>query len=152
MLLRRALYWVQFGMAVALPVWVLVSRGIVADGIGWQLVIYLVLAPVLFVALALLVALTLARKQVRDTRAVSWWDALGLLITWAAIITYGLFALPLLAVIVVLAVVALFWLITWELVTETRARVKNFFDAGAPSPAPRQIPDVIVVPRNPLSR
>ena len=152
MLLRRALYWVQFGMAIALPVWVLVSRGIVADGVGWQLVIYLVLAPVLFFALAVLVALTVARKRVRETRAVSWRDAVGLLITWAAIVTYGLFALPLLAVIVVLAVVGLFWLVTWELVTETRDRVKTFFDAAAPSNAPRQIPDVIVVPRDPLSR
>ena len=52
MLLRRALYWVQFGMAVALPVWVLVSRGIVADGVGWQLVIYLMLCPILFLTLA----------------------------------------------------------------------------------------------------
>ena len=152
MLLRRALYWAQFGMAVALPVWVLVSRGIIADGVGWQLVIYLVLAPVLFVALGVVAALTVARKRVRDTHAVSWQDAVALLITWAAIITYGLFALPVLAVIIVLAIVALFWLVTWELVTETRARVKNFFDAGAPSATARQIPDVIVVPRNPLSR
>jgi hypothetical protein len=151
MVLRRALFWAQFGMAVALPVWVLVSRGIVADGIGWQLVIYLVLAPVLFIALGLVVALTVARKRVRETRAVSWRDAVALLVTWAAIFTYGLFAFPLLAVIVVLAVVALFWLVTWELVTETRDRVKTFFDA-ATAPAPRQIPDVIVVPRNPLSR
>ena len=151
MLLRRAIYWVQFGMAVALPVWVLVTRGIVADGVGWQLIVYLVLAPILFVALAVLVALTTARKRVRATKAVSWLDAAGLLVTWAAIITYGLFALPLLAVVVVLALVGLFWLAVWQLVTETRDRVKTYFEAAS-APGPRQIPDLIVVPRDPLSR
>ena len=152
MVLRRALYWAQFGMAIALPVWVLVSRGIIADGVGWQLVIYLAVAPVLFVALGVIVALTVARKSVRDTRAVSWRDAVALLITWAALVTYGLFALPLLAILIVLAIVGLFWLVTWELVAETRDRVKTFFDAATPNNAPRQIPDVIVVPRDPLSR
>ena len=151
MLLRRALYWVQFGMAVALPVWVLVSRGIVADGVGWQLVIYLVLCPILFLTLALLVGVTAARKSVRDARAVSWPDAAVLLVTWAAIVTYGLFALPVLAVIIVLALVGLFWLVVWELATETRDRAKAFFEAAS-TPGPRQIPDVIVVPRDPLSR
>jgi len=151
MLLRRALYWGQFGMAALLPIWVLISRGIIADGLGWQFVVYLVLCPLLFIALTLLVILSIARKSVRQAHAVSWWDAVVLLITWAAIITYGLFAFPLLAVLVVIALVGLFWLLIWQLVIETRTRVKTFFDQ-AQSPAPREIPDVIVVPRNPLSR
>jgi capsular polysaccharide biosynthesis protein len=151
MILRRGVYWAQFAMAVLLPLWVLVSRGIIADGIGWQFVVYLVLCPMLFVALAALVGLTVARKRVRTTRATSWLDAAALLVVWAAVFTYGLFALPALAAVVVLSIVAGFWVAVWQLVTETRDRVKGYFEAGQVQ-QPRVIPDVIVVPRNPLSR
>ncbi len=147
MILRRGLYWAQFGMAVLLPIWVLISRGIIADGVGWQLVVYLVLCPILFVALAVLTGLTIARKKVRTTRAVSWLDAATLLVIWAAVFTYGLFALPALAVLVVLSIVAGFWVAVWQLATETRDRVKGYFDNG-----PRQIPDVIVVSPDRVSR
>jgi cytochrome c biogenesis factor len=143
-------------MAVGLPVWVLVSRGIIADGIGAQLVIYLVLCPILFIALAVLVGLTAARKQVRETRTISWLDSAVLLVIWAATFTYGLFALPALAVLVVVSIVVGFWVVVWQLVTETRDRVKTFFEAGQVQ-GPRVIPDVRVyqvpvVPRDPLSR
>ena len=147
MILRRGVYWAQFGMAVLLPIWVLISRGIIADGIGWQFVVYVVLGPILFLALAALLGVTIARKRVRTTRAVSWLDAASLLVIWTAVFTYGLFALPALAVLVVLSIVAGFWVAVWQLVTETRARVKGYFDAG-----PRQIPDVIVVPPESVSR
>ena len=147
MILRRGLYWAQFGLAVLLPIWVLISRGIIADGIGWQFVVYVVLGPILFLALAALLGVTIARKRVRTTRAVSWLDVASLLVIWAAVFSYGLFALPALAVLVVLSIVAGFWVAVWQLVTETRARVKGYFDAG-----PRQIPDVIVVPADRLSR
>ena len=150
-LLLRGFFWAQFGMAVLLPIWVLISRGIIADGIGWQLVVYLVLSPMLFVALAALLGLTIARKKVRTTRAVSWLDAAALLVIWAAVFTYGLFALPALAVVVVLSIVAGFWVAVWQLVTETRDRVKGYFEAGQVL-GPRVIPDVIVVPRGPLAR
>ena len=152
MVLRRALYWAQFGMAVALPIWVLVTRGIIADGVGWQFVIYLVLAPVLFVTLAVLLALSVILARVRGARVLSWPDVAVLLVMWASIITYGLFALPALAVVVVLSIVACFWVVVWELATATRARVKNFFEGGAAPSEPKRIPDVIVVPRDPLSR
>src|SRR5690606_27971373 len=120
---------------------------ILADGVGWQLVIYLVLCPILFVALAVLALLTSARKRVRTTRATSWVDAVTLVVIWASVITYGLFALPALALLVVLSIVAGFWVAIVQLVTETRDRVKGYFDSG-----PRQIPDVIVVPAQPVSR
>ena len=152
MVLRRALYWAQFGMAVALPIWVLVTRGIIADGVGWQFVIYLVLAPVLFVTLAVLLALSVILARVRGARVLSWPDVAVLLVMWASIITYGLFALPALAVVVVLSTVAGFWVVVWELATATRARVKTFFEGGTAPSEPRQIPDVIVVPSDPLSR
>ena len=147
MILRRGVYWAQFGMAVLLPIWVLISRGIIADGIGWQFVVYVVLGPILFLALAALLGVTIARKRVRTTRAVSWLDVASLLVIWAAVFSYGLFALPALAVLVVLSIVAGFWVAVWQLVTETRDRVKGYFDAG-----PRQIPDVIVVPPESVSR
>ena len=147
MILRRAVYWAQFGMAVLLPVWLLASRGILADESGWLFVIYLVLSPVLFLALAALTGLMIARKRVRSTRAVSWVDAASLLVIWAVLFSYGLFAIPLLALVAVAAVVAGFWVAIWQLVTETRSRVKGFFDAG-----PRQIPDLVVVPDPRLSR
>ena len=151
MILRRAVYWAQFGMAVLLPIWVLITRGIIADGIGWQFVVYVVLGPILFVALAALLGLTVARKRVRTTRAVSWLDAVILLVIWAAVFTYGLFALPALAAAVVLSIVVGFWAAVWQLATETRDRVKTFFEAGQVQ-GPRVIPDVIVVPRDPLAR
>ena len=152
MVLRRALYWAQFGMAVALPIWVLVTRGIIADGVGWQFVIYLVLAPVLFVTLGVLLALSVILARVRGARVLSWPDVAVLLVMWASIITYGLFALPALAVVVVLSIVAGFWVVVWELATATRARVKTFFEGGTAPSEPKRIPDVIVVPRDPLSR
>jgi hypothetical protein len=105
----------------------------------------------LFVALAALVGLTVARKRVRTTRATSWLDAAALLVIWAAVFTNGLFALPALAAVVVLSIVTGFWVAVWQLVTETRDRVKGYFEAGQVQ-QPRVIPDVIVVPRNPLSR
>ena len=152
MVLRRALYWAQFGMAVALPIWVLVTRGIIADGVGWQFVIYLVIAPILFVTLSVLLALSVILARVRGTRVLSWPDVAVLLVMWASIITYGLFALPALAVVVVLSIVAGFWVVVWELATATRARVKTFFEGGTAPSEPKRIPDVIVVPRDPLSR
>ena len=151
MILRRGLYWAQFGMAVLLPIWVLISRGIIADGVGWQLVVYLVLSPILFLALAALLGLTVVRKRVRTTRAVSWLDVASLLVIWAAVFTYGLFALPALAVLVVLSIVAGFWVAVWQFVTETRDRVKGYFEAGQVL-GPRVIPDVIVVPPESVSR
>jgi hypothetical protein len=151
MILRRAVYWAQFALAVLLPLWVLVSRGIIADGIGWQFVVYLVLCPMLFIALAAITGLTVARKRVRTAHAVSWLDAATLVVIWAAVFSYGLFSFPALAAIVVLAILVGFWAAVWQLVRETRDRVKGYFES-AQQPGPRVIPDVIVVPRERLSR
>ena len=152
MMLRRAFAWLQVALVVALPLWILVSRGIIADGVGWQLVVYLVLAPILFFALAVLFVLTVARKSVRERRAVSWPDVAVQTAIAAAAISYGLFAIPLLAVVVVLAIVVGFWVAVVQLVTETRDRVKTFLDATAVPPEPRRIPDVIVIPPPGVSR
>ncbi len=147
MLLRRALYVVQFPLAVLLPLWVLLSRGIFADGIGWSFLGYLVLSPILFLALASIVGLVSARKTVRVQRAVSWLDAALLGALTLTLVAYGLFALPVLAALAVLLVVGGVWLELWQLFTETRGRVRQYLD-----PSPQQIPDLIVVPPERLSR
>jgi len=135
MLLRRALFYWQFISAFLLPAWVLVGRGILRAGEGWDFVLYLVLGPILCVVMLAVVGLTVARKQVRSTRAVSWLDA-GVMAVWhTSIISYGFVASSALsAVIVVLSIIA-FWVAVWQLYTETRTRVKNAFsldpiDAG----------------------
>jgi len=152
MLIRRAVYIAQFALTVVLPGWVLIGRGVLADGIGWEFLVYLVLCPLLFVSLAVVTGLISARKSVRVARAVSWPDAGLLLALWASLLVYGLFALPLVAALVVALVVALFWVALWELTDETRRRVRGFVDDLALTPemartrTPGDAGRIIVVP------
>jgi hypothetical protein len=152
MLIRRAVYIAQFALTVVLPGWVLIGRGVLADGIGWEFLVYLVLCPVLFDSLAVFAALVSARKSVRVARAVSWPDAGLLLALWASLLVYGLFAFPVIAALVVVLIVALFWVALWELTDETRRRVLGFVDdlALTPEMARTRVPGdagrIIVVP------
>lgn len=130
MLLRRALYFAQFPLAIALPAWVLVSRGIIADGIGAQLIVYIVICPIVTLALGAISGLIVARKGVRLERAISWRDAEWQGAIWLSLFGYGLFAFPLLAVLVVLLIIVGFWFEVIELFNETRARVKVALDLG----------------------
>lgn len=130
MLLRRSLYFAQFPLAVVLPAWVLVSRGIIADGIGAQLLVYMFVCPVVTVALAAIAGLIVARKGVRLRRAISWQDAAWQGTIWLLLFAYGFFALPLLAVLVAVVIIAGFWFEVIELFNETRARVKTALDLG----------------------
>ena len=151
MLLRRAVFVAMFPAAVILPLWILVSRGIVADGIGWAFIVYLFACPILFVLLAAITGIVTARKSVREARAVSWWDAVVLGVLWVGLVASGIFALPLVAVAVVVLVVGMFWLAVWELITETRTRVNSFMtslEATAQGTTSRVTPsnaDVIVI-------
>ena len=72
MLTRRAFFYWQIIGAFLLPSWVLVGRGIIDDGVGWDFVLYLVLCPILCVVMLAVAGLTVARKKVRTARAVSW--------------------------------------------------------------------------------
>jgi hypothetical protein len=147
MLLRRAVYLAQFPLAVVLPLWVLVTRGIIADGIGVDFLVYLFACPVLFVALATISGLISARKQVRVSRAVSWLDAGMLAALWIAIAAYGLFAETGLAAVVVILLALTGWVVTWELVEETRSRIRGF--AAGLEAGPRRPGDagrIVVVP------
>jgi hypothetical protein len=137
---RRILYLGQFVAAVALPIWVLVSRGLLADGVGWQFLVYLIACPFLSIAMLAVGGLVSARRSVRLQRAVSWPDAALLSLWYLAIIAYGLWASVGLAVAVVVLGVALFWVGIWLLFTETRARfrglVADFEEASRPSSGP----------------
>jgi len=126
MLLRRIVFYAQFPMAVALPVWVLITRGIIENGIGWEFVAYLIVCPILFIALLVIAALVFARKTVRVERAVSWLDTALLIALWAALIASGLYAQQGMAVLVVLLLIAGFWIAAYELFLDTRRRINEF--------------------------
>jgi len=130
MVLRRALFYWQFIGAIVLPIWVLIGRGIILADVGWDFVLYLVLCPILFVAMLVVAALTAARKAVRDSRAVSWQDV-AIVSAWhISIIAYGFVAVTGLAALVVLIALAAFWSAAWQLYRETRSRVKEAFSLG----------------------
>lgn len=122
---RRALHRGQFVAAIVLPAWVLISRGIIDDGVGLQLLVYLIACPILFVAMAAVGGIISARPTVREQRAVSVLDASLLSLWYAAIFSYGLWASSLLAVAIVLLGLALFWLSVVALFRDTRARLQS---------------------------
>lgn len=126
MLFRRAIYLAMFPAAVILPVWIMITRGIIANETGWTFVIYLFACPVLFVLLMVIAGLVRARKAVRVAKAVSWWDAGVLGALYLALLASGIFAVPVLAVLDVVLVIGAFWLAGWQLITETRSRVSTF--------------------------
>ena len=135
MLARRALYYAQFGAVPILPLWLLIGRGIVIDDTGWEFVLLLFVCPILAVVMLIMVGLTLARKSVRRTHAVSWLDV-GLLSAWyLAIIAAGFAQHPVMAVLVVILSVAVFWSAIWQLHVETRRRVQRVFDSLTAVPA-----------------
>jgi hypothetical protein len=122
---RRALFYWQFVAAVVLPSWVLIGRGLILSDVSWDFLLYLLLCPLLFVAMLAVAGLTTARKAVRSTRSVSWRDAAVMLVWHAAIVAYGFVASGALAALIVLIGVLAFWNAAWELYSETRTRVKN---------------------------
>ena len=103
------------------------GRGIIDDGVGWDFVLYLVLCPILCAVMLAVAGLTVARKQVRTSRAVSWQDVAVIAVWHAAIIAYGFVSSSGLAVVVVLLAAVAFWSAVWQLFAETRTRVQNAF-------------------------
>lgn len=155
MLLRRSLYYAQFAMAIIMPTWVLVSRGILADGVNAQLIVYLVTCPLLTIAMVVMATLIAARGSVRAAKAVSWRDAALQTGIWLTLFFYGVFAVPLLAALAVLLLIGGFWLVLVEFLREAKNWVTNLFET-APAPKPRSNidgptsgPNVIVVPPQP---
>jgi hypothetical protein len=155
MLLRRSLYYAQFAMAIIMPTWVLVSRGILADGIGAKLIVYLVVCPILTLAMVVMATIIAARGSVRAAKALSWRDVALQLAIWLTLFTYGLFAYPLLAVIVVLLVIGGFWFVLVELLREAKTWVTTMLETPSATKqrsnidGPTSGPNVIVVPPEP---
>ena len=154
MLLRRSLYYAQFAMAIIMPTWVLVSRGILADGVGAELIVYLVVCPILTIAMVVMATIISARGSVRAAKALAWRDVALQTAIWLALFTYGLFAYPLLAVVVVLLVIGGFWLVLIELLREAKTWVTKMLDVPPAKPRPNidgptSGPNVIVVPPEP---
>jgi hypothetical protein len=152
MVYRRILFTAQFVAAIVLPTWVLVGRGLLDDGIGWEFLVYIVICPFLAIAMLAVAGLITARRDVRLRRAVSWLDAGLLSAWWLAIAAYGLWASTVLAVAIVVLAVVIFWSSAWQLFTETRTRFRGLMagyeeaangpGAGHPDPA---APRVIVI-------
>lgn len=137
---RRALHRGQFIAAIVLPAWVLISRGIIDDGVGWQLLVYLIACPILFVAMVAVGGIISARPTVREQRAVSALDAALLSAWYVAIVSYGLWASSTLAVAIVVLGIVLFWLSVVSLFRDTRARLQvmmaGFEDANRAASGP----------------
>ena len=138
---RRGVFYAMLGAVIVLPVWLLVSRGIIFTDTGWDFLGYLVLAPVLAVALGIVAALVYARKSVRTTRAVSLLDAALLTAWYVSIGLYGASGdegvATAIAVIGVLLGVASFWAAGWQLVRETRSRFRNIVTTFEQQAMPR---------------
>ena len=107
--------------------WLLIGRGVVANGVGWEFVVLLFACPVLALAMIIVMGLVMARKTVRRARMLSWAD-LGVLGAWyLAIIVAGFVANPVTAVLVVVLTVVAFWVAVWQLFVEPRRRVNTAF-------------------------
>ena len=157
MVVRRVVYRALFPLAVLLPVWVLVTRGIVLDGIGWGFLGYLVVTPILFVLLLVIGGIIVWRPGVRQERAVSVWDAVVLGALWLVLVAAGFIAHPAIVAAAVVLVIGAFWFAVWEFATESKRRFKAAMDdidatlAGARASVPTQqqqtidIGEVIVV-------
>jgi hypothetical protein len=150
MWLRRTLYTVQFGAAIVLPLWLLVGRALFGGDVDGDLLALVVLAPLVALGLAALSGVTAARASVRRLRTLGWADVAVLAVVWAAFVVAG--ALPALSPLLVLAIALLFgafWLQTWRLIAETRARVRSAFATldrlRVPPATPPRRPEVIVI-------
>lgn len=142
-IIRKAFYWWLFPSAVVLPAGLLVGWAAFSQGSGWSFLGLLLLCPILFVAMLVVGGMVMARRSVRESRAVSWYDV-GLFGAWhLAIIAFGFFPAGVtgwLAVLGILLFIAIFWVVLWELLTETRARVAMTFEAYQRAAQPRQVP------------
>ncbi len=135
---RRWVYYALLGAIVVLPVWLLIGRGILATDSGWDFLVYVLLAPLLGLVLAIVAVVTWARASVRRARAVSVLDAIVLSAWYAVVIGYGFASGDTLAAVlavlaVVLALVA-FWSAVLQLARETQQRMRavmSVFDRRA---------------------
>ncbi len=148
MFIRKAFYWWLFPSAVVLPAWLLIGWAAFSQGSGWSFLGLLVLCPILFIAMLVVSGIAMARRSVRQRRAVSWWDVLVFGLWHLSIIGFGFFvpvATGWFAVLGILLFIAAFWVVMWELLTETRTRVQATFAAYERAARP-QVPAEPAVP------
>ena len=156
MVVRRVVYRLLFPLAFVLPVWVLIGRGILLDGIGWDFLVYVFVCPILFIALLMIGGLMVWRPGARTEKAVTGWDAAVLIALWLTLIATGFVAHPALVALAVVLVLGAFWLAVWELVSAGRKQFQAVMDdidattrgarASVPQqPSPLDIGEVIVV-------
>lgn len=125
MWLRRGFFYALYGAFIVLPVTLLIGRGLVLAGSGWDFALLLLVSPILGVLMLVVTGFTVGRKSVRSTRAVSWLDV-GVHAAWyLSIIAASVFAHPAIAAVVIVISVVAFWSALWQLFTETRRRVKD---------------------------
>lgn len=127
MWLRRAFFYAQFWMIPVLPLWLLIATGLSINGAGWELLALLIAAPLLSLALIVVMGLTMARKAVRRARMLSWIDVGILGIWYASVVLAGAFSHPMLAVLAISLTFVAFWSAVWQWVVETRERVTLAF-------------------------
>lgn len=131
MIIRKAFYWWLFPAAVILPVWLLIGWAVFGSG-GWTLLGLLILCPVIFLSQLAVAGIIVARRSVRESRAVSWYDVAFLTAWHAAIVAFGCFvpgATSFYAVMGIILALVAFWVSLGELVAETRTRVRRTFEA-----------------------
>ncbi|MEV8215150.1 hypothetical protein [Leifsonia sp. NPDC077715] len=148
MFIRKAFYWWLFPSAVVLPAWLLIGWAAFSQGSGWSFLGLLVLCPILFLAMLVVGGIVMARRSVRERRAVSWWDVLLIALWDLTIVGFGFFipgATGWFAVLGILLFIATFWVALWELLRETRTRVQATFAAYERAARP-QVPSEPATP------
>jgi len=128
-IIRRAFYHWQFIAAGALPLWLLVGSSIFGSGV-WAVLGIFFGAVLIGLGLLLVALLFYARKEVRETRAVSYADV-GVLTLWHALIIaipFSADAAGWLSVLVILGGLAVFWFALWELFDSAKRRMRAMVD------------------------
>lgn len=155
MVARRVVYRLLLPAAIVLPIWFFIARGIVTAD-PWATAAFVIISPVLFLVLLLIAALVFWRPGVRSESAVSVADAVVFPVFWALLIAAAIVTHPGFTALGVVAVLAMFWFVVWELVSESRRRFRAVMDdvdatlsgarASVPQrPEPTDIGEVIVV-------
>lgn len=153
MFLRRLFFYWQFIAVVVLPLWLVVGWPIFGAG-GWKVLGVFFGAVVLGLALLIVSLLFYARKDVRETKTVSWRDV-GVLTLWhALIIGVGFYAAssPWISVLVIVVGVLAFWFALWELLAAARRRVRSVIDLIEETAKPTHLQrdlNVIVIDEEP---
>lgn len=81
----RAFFWAMIGAIIVLPAWIMFGRALTGAPLGEALLLQAFLGPGLALVIGAVVGITVARKEVRRPRAVTWRD-LRLIGPWLLVI------------------------------------------------------------------